>query len=378
MTDKIKVLYLVNIPSPYRVAFFNELGKLCDLTVLFERKSSDEREQEWHDYNFENFKGIFLQGINYKKNQSISLQTIKYINKKDYNYIIIGGYATPTAALLINYLKFKKIPFILNIDGGMVSEQENKLKVLIKKYFISSACAWLSTGKIGSKYLEHYGANKENIFIYPFTTLKQIDILDRIPTPSEKNRLRENLGLEGDKIILTVGQFIHRKGLDILINACSLIPENTGVYFLGGSPTKEYLKLKNDLHINNVHFLGFKSKDEITDYYKAADLFVLPTREDIWGLVINEAMANGLPIVTTEKCVAGLELVEDYDNGFIVPIENANELSRKINEIIGNDELMKNMSENSLMKVKNYTIENMALQTYDILNMIKKDNLYVR
>lgn len=378
MSNKLKVLYLVNIPSPYRVSYFNELGKLCDLTVLFERKSSEEREEAWHNYNFENFKGVFLQGINYKKNQGISVAFSKYINENNYDHIIVGGYATPTGALLINYLKLKKIPYILNIDGGMIKDKESKLKAALKKYFISSASAWLSTGEVGSKYLRYYGADSKKIFSYPFTTLKEIDLINHIPRVEEKKELRKKLGLEGNKIILTVGQFIQRKGFDILINACSQIPSDVSIYFVGGSPTKEYIELRENLGLRNIHFLGFKSKDEILSYYKAADIFVLPTREDIWGLVINEAMANGLPVITTDRCVAGLELVKDYDNGFIVPVESVDKLSLRINELINNDKLMIKMSENSLNKAKRYTIENMALETYRILRMLKKDNLYAK
>lgn len=378
MSNKLKVLYLVNIPSPYRVSYFNELGKLCDLTVLFERKSSNEREEAWHNYNFENFKGAFLQGINYKKNQGISVAFSKYINENNYDHIIVGGYATPTGALLINYLKLKKIPYILNIDGGMINDKESRLKASIKKYFISSASAWLSTGEVGSKYLRYYGADSKKIFTYPFTTLKEIDLINHIPGDEEKKKLRKKLGLEGNKIILTVGQFIQRKGFDILINACSQIPPDVSIYFVGGSPTKEYIDLRENLGLRNIHFLGFKSKDEILSYYKAADIFVLPTREDIWGLVINEAMANGLPVITTDKCVAGLELVKDYDNGFIVPVESVDKLSLRINELINNDKLRIKMSENSLNRASKYTIENMALETYKILRILKKDNLYAK
>lgn len=54
----------------------------------------------------------------------------------------------------------------------------------------------------------------------------------------------------------------------------------------------------------------------------AADIFVHPTREDIWGLVVNEAMAKGLPVITTDRCVAGLELIKNESVGRIVPVEN--------------------------------------------------------
>ena len=59
----MKILYLTNIPSPYRVDYFNELGKYCDLTVLFEIQSSTERDKSWKSYKAENFKGIVMGGI---------------------------------------------------------------------------------------------------------------------------------------------------------------------------------------------------------------------------------------------------------------------------------------------------------------------------
>ena len=62
----------------------------------------------------------------------------------------------------------------------------------------------------------------------------------------------------------------------------------------------------------------------------AADAFVLPTREDIWGLVINEAMAYGLPVVTTDRCNAGLELIKNNVNGYVVHVDDKGELAKKL------------------------------------------------
>ena len=146
----------------------------------------------------------------------------------------------------------------------------------------------------------------------------------------------------------------------MLLKACTKIPKEYGVYIVGGEPTQKYLALKRRLDLDNVHFIGFRSKEELKEYYMAADLFVLPTREDIWGLVINEAMAYGLPVVTTDNCIAGLELVKDYENGFIVPVEDERVLANKINKILTDDDLRGKMAKNSLVKIKQYTIENMA------------------
>ena len=85
---------------------------------------------------------------------------------------------------------------------------------------------------------------------------------------------------------------------------------------------------------------------------------MLPTREDIWGLVINEAMAYGLPVITTDRCVAGLDLVENDVNGYIVPVEDDAALAEKINTLFTKDFLA--MGEVSRQKIRAYTLEEMA------------------
>lgn len=85
------------------------------------------------------------------------------------------------------------------------------------------------------------------------------------------------------------------------------------------------------------------------------------------GLVVNEAMANGLPVITTDKCVAGLELIRDGENGYIVPVENVDILAGKITVLLQNDSLRKIMAQKSLEYIKRYTIENMAVAHLKII-----------
>ena len=159
-------------------------------------------------------------------------------------------------------------------------------------------------------------------------------------------------------MILAIGQMIHRKGFDVLLKAAKDLAPEIGIYFVGGEAKAEYLQLKEELGLTNVHFLGFQKKERLAKFYKAADLFVLPTREDIWGLVINEAMACGLPVITTDKCVAGLELVKDGKNGYIVPVDDRDALVRRINGLLAED--YRKMGENALETIRPYTIENMV------------------
>lgn len=366
---KLRILYLTNIPSPYRIDFFNEIGKSCELTVLFERRTSSERDLAWHKNNFNNFEAIFLKGININKNNALCIGVIKFLRKELYDIIIVGGYSTPTGMLAIEILRKRKIPFILNTDGGMI-KKDHWLKHYIKKHYISCATYWLSTGKQTTEYLLEYGAKGNTIFVYPFTSVLAEDVLEKPTHRNIKNQLKEKLNITEEKVILSVGQFVYRKGFDLLLKACEDLPKNIGIYIVGGEPIQEYLELKNKLFLTNVHFVGYKSKIELTEYYMASDLFVLPTREDIWGLVINEAMAHGLPVITTNKCVAGQELVIENENGFIVPVNDSEMLAIRMNQILEDEMLAESMSVRNLSKTQEYTIENMAVQHLEIFESI--------
>ncbi len=354
----MKVLFITNLPSPYRVRFFSELGKLCDLTVIYERRSASDRDAKWTAITEKTFKEIHLDANKIGADNSWSLGILKYLNSS-YDCIVVGMYSTVTAMIAIAYMKMLKIPFILSTDGGFVKE-ERKEKKLFKQFFISAANKWLSTGTIASEYLRHYGANKKKIYVYPFTSLSDQDILLNPVSFEEKKNLKNKLGINEDKMVLSVGQFIYRKGFDVLLKACQTFDKTIGIYIIGGTNNEEYIALCDKYNLSNVHFINYMDKSKLQEYYKAADLFVLPTREDIWGLVINEAMSCGLPIITTDKCIAGQELISNGLNGYIVPVENVDELKQKMLLILNDKFLQKNMSERSIKTIKNYTFSNMA------------------
>lgn len=364
----MKVLYLANIPSPYRVDFFNELGKLCDLTVLFERERSTERDTAWTSENNNNYKSVFLKGIRTDVNTALSFEVIKYL-REDYDAIIVGGYSTPTSMIALLYLKLFRKKYVLNADGGIL-KGEKKLVYLFKRFFISGAQCYLSTGEKTDKYFIHYGAKVDKIRHYPFTSLFLKDVDSCPATQAEKTEIRKELDLPEDKkIVLAIGQFIHRKGFDLLLDFWAELPENIVLLLIGGGPLEDEYKLQ--VKGENVLIEKFKTKDVLKKYYRASDLFVLPTREDIWGLVINEAMAHGLPVVSTDNCVSATELISDDENGYVVKTNNSEELKIAIEKLLQSDEKCKFIGTRNIEKIKKYTIEEMAIVHKDILISLK-------
>lgn len=359
----MKVLFITNIPAPYRVDFYNELGKQVNLTVIFEAKGADGIRFNWNIEQIKNFKAIFLNDGNINE-RKVDWKIFKYIKKGEYDHIVATNYSYFTEMAALIYMKLKKIPYYFETDGGLI-RSEHIVKRMYKRFLVSNAKGYFSPSSSSDDYLMYYGAKKDVIYRYPFTSLRKSDIRENIMSKEDKSILKKKLGIKEDKIILSVGQFIYRKGYDVLLRACQNLDDDIGIYIVGGKATNEYINLCKELKLKNVYFKEFMKKEELSEYYKVADLFVLPTREDIWGLVINEAMAHGLPIITTNNCVSGLELVTDNENGNIIEVNDYKSLNNSIKKVIYSKNI-ENMCYKSLKKIGDFTIEKMAKSHMDI------------
>lgn len=354
-----RVLFITNYPSPYRVNFYDELGKYLDVTVLFADRIEEKvtRDAAWFEESRGGFRMVQLKKrILTFRGRDLCLDVKEWV-RKDFDAIVVCGYSSPTAVLAMIDMRAHKIPFYMEVDGGLI-RPDSKGKYWIKRKLVTLPNAWISSGRQTTKYLVHYGAEESNIVYYPFSSLWEADIPKTIPTPEQKQRLRQKLGLPEERIVVAVSRFIPSKRLDMLIRSAAELGEGVGVYLIGGEPTQEYLQLQKTLGANNLHYVGFLKKQRLAEYYQAADLFALPTQTDVWGLVINEAMAQGLPVVTTDRCVAGVELIRDGINGYIVPVDDNGALTEAIRKVLMGDS--RKMGENALETIRPYTIENMA------------------
>ena len=349
----LKVLFTCVTISPYRNEFFNELSKLCDLTVCYETELCEHthRDKKWAEGQECNYKKIKLNKkkvlFKFSKGDIIPL-----LKQENFDVVILGHYVSFTAKDAIKYCKKHKIKFGVSADGAIL-KKDSKIKSIIKKYLLKNVDFVLSSSEQTDKYFLQYNVSKNKIFRYNFTSLKQEDILDYT--------FRDNKELT----ILSIGQFIYRKGFDILIKSASQIKGK--ILICGAEPTQEYLELVKEYNATNIEFLGFKTKKELKEIYLKSDIFILPTREDIWGLVINEAMNYSLPIITTSACVAGVELI---NKNCIIPPNDANELIKAVNNLIDNPHLREKYAKENNLKIKTHTIENMAEQVFKIISNI--------
>lgn len=365
-----KIVFLNYIPSPYRVDFFNELNKFCDLTVIFYYPGMPNT--PWQDFEKKReFKHVFLFEKASKLRGIINL--LKLLKRHKQDTIVIGGYAMAAEIIAIFFLKFFKINFILNSDGGFVTH--GFFKTILKKRLIQSATYWLSTGVNTTKTLLYYGAKTSNIFEYHFSSIRKNEVLSDVLNDSTITKLKNELKLETNIFyIVFVGQLVQRKGVDVLLKSLAFIDDKKIEIIIIGAgeeenSLKEYLNIQKDS--NKVHFLGKLSKDLVLKYLKVSDFFVFPSREDIWGLVLNEAIANGLPIISTSRVGSAYSLISPSKNGFIIDADNPIILAETINRLVLKDLIL--MKKNSIAIAQKYTIEQMVQDHLLFFNTLKSN-----
>ena len=363
----MKIIFCTNVPSPYRVDFFNELGKYCDLTVLYERHSSSERDKAWHGENAANFKEIYLDlelvGVDRARGGALR----RYIKHHPSDVLIFTNYVSPATMEAILRCRLHNRQYYIEYDGGF-NKKDGFLKSILKRILLKGAKGHLTTADEHINYLKSLGIPQDKIHKYPFTSVREKDIIEPSGvTKEQKNEIKKKLGIGEKKVVLAVGQMIFRKGIDILLKASVGLDDNIGIYIIGGKPKPEILVLKENLGLNNVHFVDFKVKDELAKYYLAADVFVFPTREDIWGLVVNEAMAYGLPIVSSHRSIAAQEMVVNGVNGIMAEAENPHSFHNAIKKILDSPLLAEEMKNSIERRIREYTIEKMALTHKRIL-----------
>ena len=397
----MRVFYHTNIPSPYRMDFLNELGKQCQLTEFFEGTSARDRDAAWFTGKAEHFTCVFMKGRQTGDEQYFCPEILRHL-RRGWDRIILSGYSSPTVMLAIEYLRLRHISFYIELDGGMV-QQESRLKYLVKRHFAGAASGWFSSGRATTEFITHYGADPARCYQYPFSSLLERDLVEAVQLAPEdlaclaapppglradsledirrwsredyiarrallRRCARKRLGLGEGPMLLSVGQIIPRKGHDILLRALSALETDCTLCIVGGEATPQLEALLSQLSLTNVRFIPFVDKKTLSLYYRAADLFVLATRFDIWGLVINEAMAQGLGVITTRRCVAGVELVEEGENGFLVEAEDAAGLARQLNRLLPYPQLQARFGERGYRRMMDCTIEQMARRHYEILS----------
>lgn len=349
-----KVLFVFNHPAPYKVRLLNEIAKFLDLTVIFERDKNKDRNKAFYFEHEMNFKTVKINGLPIGKENIISNDVKKHIKHNHYDLIIMNGYSQFAEMSAINYLIKKRIPYCLYINGGIIKEKEDLIHRHLKKKYISHASFYLSPDDRSNEYLIYYGAKREKIYNYPYSTIYQDEIVHRLLSEDEIDKEKINKNITAKEVYISAGQLIKRKNYLSLVKCW---PEDTNKLLLIAGIGKEEKAIRKYLRqnaIKNVKLLGFLSRNELFSYYRISNAFIFPSNEDIYGHVINEAMSQGLPVISLPNVNAARKLIHNEVNGYILPELNKVSLLKALNKVVTLDK------NESINEAKKNTIEEMV------------------
>lgn len=356
---------IYSIPSPYRFPLFQKLAASLpyELKIFFMAKGAANRRwnsnMKRYHFDYEYLRGLTF---HFGKEDIYPIWVNPFvcwtINKEKPDVIIMTGWDSLTTFLVAAFCKIKKIPFVLWAGS---TRNERSLRRVVSGFFVrslvKSADAYLSYGTASKKYLIDLGANPLKIF--PSYNTVDIDHIHRQSKKLKKNseKIKRELGIKNKFLVLFVGQLIRRKGVLTLFRAVEKIKGglDIGILWVGYGNYKKKLMHKVGSK-NNVHQYFFETTtiEETVKYYSISDIFVLPSVEEVWGLVINEALAAGLPVITTEKVGASPDLIRDNVNGFVIKAGNPRILSEKIELVLKNKKLAEKLRKNTWKSIQKF------------------------
>lgn len=301
----MKVLYLTNYPVPYRIEFFNQLAVVVDLTVWYEASSTNSRDEVWQRSNDVHH--------NFLTKSDMSLGRL--LKCPDFDLIIVGCYNESFGLEAIARLKMSGRKYIVNVDGEYFDG--SGLKKRFRDFMVKGADGYLIAGeKTGATLRSLVG--EERVYPYHFSSLTKREV--------ELNAAER--WIEGS-FYLCVGQYARYKGLDVLVDAFAQIPDEKLTIVGASSKTDDLCSYIEAMGASNIEVIPFLQKKELAELYRTCKAFILPSRQECWGLVVNEAASFGAPIIVTRGAGAARDFLA-ADSPLLVEPDSPSDLVRAV------------------------------------------------
>lgn len=256
------------------------------------------------------------------------------------DFVVVNGYVGVEQTALIRYCQKNKIPYAIESDTQL-NIPSNKLKAVLKKVYLkkllhNDLCYGFPGGTLQKENLMYYGIPESRNFVMPMCVSEHrlLDEYERIPS---KDELKEQLGIADKFTHLFVGRLEEVKNVQLLIESFEDLKQeqdDIALLIVGDGSLRESLEQYVRQHqIKDVTFAGYVVFPEIIHFYKASDVFILPSSYEPWGLVVNEAMTMGLPVIASSDVGCRLDLIEDGQNGYVFESNNKTALFQKMKMI---------------------------------------------
>ncbi len=362
MNSRRKVVLVTNIPSPYRIPLFNELTKQLrnielDLVVIFgnriySRRKFDAIPEKEYEFEFHFLNSETINFGNEEKTYFSYKGLFKLIKMIDPACVIMNGFTIAATRLWLQSFISKR-PYILWV-GSVIKQGrfDSMARRIQRKLIINRSASFIAYGSMAREYLLKMNAPPEKIFI-------GINTVDTSFFKSATESIRSQGHIKEKHHLTYIGYLSKRKNVNKVLEVVQQLQQRRNDFILdliGDGPEKEALEnyVKESGITDLVRFHGFKQKDELPGYLAVSDCLLFQTDFDIWGLVLNETLAAGVPVIASTNAGATKDLIIDGVTGYISDYNDPIKVCEIIEVLFDNQDLAKKISDEARAHVSNY------------------------
>lgn len=303
MQTSYDILFITTMPAFYKVNLFNAVAQNKKILVVYTGSSTGIRSKDFIKNNA-CYDQITLKSSAY----SAIGQFIKLIHKTTFDKVVISGWDNVISFLAA--IAFPKQKLACIVESSIYESTTKGLRASPKRFLLRRVALVYASGKSQTDLVRALGYKGSVI------EFGGCGILNYQPQPAFEKRVKV-------KQFLYVGQLVEKKNINLLIEYFNEHPE-LNLTVIGDGVLKEQLKASAN---NNIVFLGAIDNDKLPQYYQEADVFILPSKIEPWGLVVEEALNNGTPVIVSSRVGCAQSLVIPHGAGLVFESENKKELS---------------------------------------------------
>jgi len=301
------LIYITDIPAFYKINLFNRIAKSRKIFVIFLKDHHSDRNADFYTGG-RNFDWILL---NRKLLINKIIILIRLLRSSDYRSLIIGGW--DNVLYWISAFISPRSKNAVVVESSIIESKTNGLLGILKRVFLSRISKSYTPGKAHKKLMQklHF---KGTIII---TKGVGISNFSKQPAYNAKEQVKN---------FIFVGRLSREKNLEYLVNTFNKFPDYI-LNIIGYGPLESKLK---KIALKNIKFHGAIENSLLTNYYLENDALILPSLSETWGLVVEEALNNGLPVIISENvgCLYDI-IIPDY-NCRVFSLSESNSLQKAI------------------------------------------------
>lgn len=319
------------------------------------------------------FKGT-LDDVSLLKSVVKTWERLNFLNP---DVLIIGGYSYAACWAGFFWAKNDKKKIILWSASNEEDRDRLFLKEKLKSFLVKRCDAANVYGERSKDYLVKLGMKEDRIFVKGNTTDNVFYYNETMQLKAKREVLCERFGIPPHNF-LYIGRFSREKNILHLLEAYRRLKAKNykwGLILVGSGPLGGEIAGHIKRHaIRDVFLPGFKQKEEIPQYLAVSDVFVLPSISEPWGLVVNEAMASGLPVIVSKTCGCYPDLIKEGVNGFSFDPFDNDELFNLMKGIVEAEYDLVKMGQASLEIIKDYTPKKAAEVIKKTIDLVLNSN----